>query len=163
MLAFVSLQPPFHTDVDSVLLRLQEKAHFLAEVGARLSPPPPPPRRRSAAPPVGLIRAALQQPRAGGGKSDAVAPGTYLLLLHNAVTFITGFVLAAVQANHFALCHFQLPSLSICPPLCCCLHFHAVKSARPPFKSCHADSIADSDLLPDRRSQQKHERLFFFL
>lgn len=38
----------------------------------------------------------------------------YLLLLQNAVTFITGFVLAAAQCNHFALC----PSLSAAlPPL----------------------------------------------
>lgn len=63
----------------------------------------------------------------GGRKSDGVAPGTYLLLLHNAVTFIAGFVLAEVQGDHSALCHFQLPSLSICPPLCFCFGFGAVK------------------------------------
>lgn len=36
----------------------------------------------------------------------------YLLLLQNAVTFITGFVLAAAQCNHFALCPFL--SLHFC-------------------------------------------------
>lgn len=71
-------------------------------------------------------------------ESDGAARWTYLLLLHSVVIFITGFVLAAVQDNHFALCLLCLLPFST---VSFSLNFHVVNSGSSPFRSPDADSV----------------------
>lgn len=88
-----------------------------------------------------------------GGGSDGIAQGTYLLLLHNAVTFITGFVLAAVQERSFC-------SLSLSASFSLNLSSSFLLPRFPCCKSCtghllNPPTVSPCDLIPHRQ-QQKH-------